>query len=460
MTRSFPAGFLWGVSTSAYQIEGSVTADGRGESIWDRFCRTPGAVDGGGTGEVACDHYRRWPEDLALLSQLGVNAYRFSVAWPRLFPTGAGPVERRGLGHYDRLIDGLLARGVTPVVTLYHWDLPQALQDRGGWRSREVAERFAEYAATCFAAYGDRVSWWVTQNEPWIAGVLGYQLGVHAPGERDLRGAVGAMHHLLLGHGLAVRALRASGTGGRAGVAFSLFPHRPATADPADQEASRASDGYVNRWFLDPVLLGGYPEDMRRRYEHLLGPLDTVRPGDLETIAAGSDFIGVNFYTDRVVRAAPGRRPFEWEVAQPDDGTPCTDAGWRIVPHALTDLLLRLRADYGDVPVLVTENGGVFGDGPDPGGRVRDERRVRLLHDHLLAVHAAIEQGAPVRGYFHWSLLDNFEWALGYAPRFGLVHVDYATQARTVKDSGRYYARIAAANALPPPGESAGGGGP
>ncbi|HET8657674.1 MAG TPA: GH1 family beta-glucosidase [Micromonosporaceae bacterium] len=446
----FPDGFLWGAATSAYQVEGAVATDGRGESIWDRFARTPGAVDGGDTGDMACDHYRRWRADLALLSELRLNAYRFSIAWPRLFPTGQGPVHRPGLDHYDRLVDELLRRGVTPLVTLYHWDLPQALQDRGGWRCREVVDRFADYADACFAAYGDRVRLWVTQNEPWIVGVLGHLLGLHAPGERDLRGAVTAMHHLMLGHGRAVQALRARG-GGRAGVAFSLFPHVPASDAAADREASTASDGYVNRWFLDPVLTGAYPPDMWDRYERLLGPLEMVHPGDLATISASSDFIGVNFYTDRVVRAAPGRQPFGWEVVPPAGGAEVTDTGWPVVPHALTELLLRLRADYGDVPVYVTENGAVYLDRPGDDGAVHDTRRIRFLHAHLAAVHRAIQLGAPVRGYFHWSLLDNFEWAMGYRPRFGLVHVDYATQRRTVKDSGRYYAAVAAANALVPP---------
>ncbi|WP_246258238.1 GH1 family beta-glucosidase [Amycolatopsis anabasis] len=449
MTARFPDGFLWGAAASAYQVEGSTTVDGRGESIWDAFAREPGAVANGETGDIACDHYRRWPSDVDLMAELGLSAYRFSISWPRLFPDGAGAVCGAGLGHYDRLVDALLDRGITPLVTLYHWDLPQALQETGGWRNRDVVDRFAAYADACFAAYGDRVRFWVTQNEPWIVGLLGHHLGLHAPGERDLAGAVRVMHHLLLGHGRAVRALRAGGSGGQAGVAFSLFPHYPASDAPEDRGAAEGSDGYVNRWFLDPVLRGRYPADMWQRYESVLGPLDFVRPGDLETIGAGADFVGVNYYTNRVMRAVPGHEPFGWKVAGAPEGTPVSGLGWPIVPDSLTDLLLRLRADYGDVPVLITENGAAFDDRPGADGRIRDDRRIRFLRDHLAAVHRAIERGAPVRGYFHWSLLDNFEWAMGYAPRFGLVHVDYASQARTVKDSGRYYARIAAANALP-----------
>jgi beta-glucosidase len=446
--RRFPDGFLWGVSTSAFQIEGSLDADGRGESIWDRF-----GGESGDTGEIACDHYRRWREDVALLAELNVNAYRFSLAWPRLFPDGRRR-EQRGFDHCSRLIDALLERGIEPIVTLYHWDLPQALEDEGGWRARETADHFTEYAAACFDAYGDRVSWWLTINEPWIVGLLGYLHGLHAPGYRDdVLGEVTVFHHLLLAHGRAAQEYRAHGGRGRIGIALSLAPHYPASDDPADVEATRASDGYVNRWFLDPVFQGTYPEDMRRRYEELVGPLDFVRDGDLDVIGVESDFLGVNYYARRVMRAAPGQAPYPWEVVHGDaprteggtEGAPMTEAGTEITPWAFTDLLVRLRDDYGAVPILITENGAVF---EEP---VHDEQRVRFIHDHLAAVHDAIGCGVPIVGSCHWSLLDNFEWALGYAQRFGLVHVDYETQARTVKDSGRYYAAIAAANALREP---------
>jgi beta-glucosidase len=448
--KEFPDGFLWGVSTSSYQVEGAVDVDGRGPSIWDTFSHEPGRIDGGGTGDVACDHYRRWRSDLDLIASLGVNAYRFSIAWPRLYPTGEGALERRGLDHYNRLIDGLVERGIEPVVTLYHWDLPQALEDRGGWLSRDVVERFAEYAATCFDAYGDRVRWWITINEPWIIGLLGYRLGLHAPGRRDLRSSVEAMHNVLLAHGRAVQDLRTRRSGACIGVAFALAPHHPDRDDDADREVTWGSDGYVNRWFLDPVLKGFYPEDMRRRYESLVGPLDFVREGDLATINAGSDFIGVNYYSRRVMRAEPKEEPFGWKVVVPE-GVELTDAGTEITPDAFTELLVRLRDDYLELPLLICENGAVYGDEPGPDGRVRDRRRIRFLHDHLAAVHDAIEQGAPVVGYCHWSFMDNFEWALGYAQRFGLVHVDYDTLERTVKDSGRYYSDVVRANALVTP---------
>jgi beta-glucosidase len=426
---------MWGVGTSAYQIEGSADADGKGESIWDRFARERLEEN----GDVACDGYRRWRDDVELLVELGVNTYRFSISWPRLFPDGRGEREQRGFDHYERLIDALLERGITPVVTLYHWDLPQALEENGGWRSRDTVERFAEYAAACFDVYGDRVDWWCTINEPWIIGLLGYLHGLHAPGLKDdVHGEVTAFHHTLLAHGRAVQALRVSGQDGRAGLAFCLAPHEPASAE--DAEASRLSDGYVNRWFLDPVLRGSYPEDMRAMWEARIGQLDFVEDGDLETIATPSDFVGINYYSRRVIRADPDAQPWPWEVVVGDAEQ--TEAGTEVVPNSFTQLLIRVHDDYGDVPILITENGAVYGD------RLNDERRVRFLRDHLGALHDAIEQGVNVVGYCHWSFMDNFEWALGYAQRFGLVHVDYETQERTIKDSGREYARIARANAL------------
>jgi beta-glucosidase len=436
---TFPDDFLWGVATSAYQIEGAVDEDGRGVSIWDTFAHTPGKIADGGTGDVACDHYHRWREDVELMAELGVNAYRFSIAWPRLFPNGCGPLEGRGLEHYDRLLDALLERGIEPLVTLYHWDLPQALQDDGGWLSRDTAERFAEYARTCFEAYGDRVRRWLTINEPWIVGLLGYLHGLHAPGVKDdVRAEVTCFHHLLLAHGRATQELRASRPDAHAGIVLSLSPHYPLTEAEADREATRASDEYVNRWFLDAVLRGEYPEGMRSRYEALVGPLEFIRDGDLATIATPSDFLGVNYYARRVMRAVDAN-PYPWEVVV-DGETPLTEAGTEITPSAFTDLLVQVHEEYG-VPILITENGAVFGGLHDP-------QRVQYIKDHLAAVHRALDAGANVLGYCHWSLLDNFEWALGYAQRFGLVHVDYETQTRTIKDSGRYYARVARANGV------------
>jgi beta-glucosidase len=433
-------GFLWGVATSAFQIEGALDADGRGPSIWDDF-----PSDAGETGAVACDSYRRWRKDVDLLAALGVNAYRFSIAWPRVVPAGSGAVEQRGVDHYARLIDALLERGIEPVVTLYHWDLPAPLD----WRDRDTVDRFAEYAQVCFDAFGDRVKWWLTINEPWIVGLLGFLLGLHAPGiSGDVRAEVTVFHHLLLAHG---RAVEACDGRGKIGLAPNLAPHYPAT--PADAAVSHASDGYVNRWFLDAIYKGSYPDDQRERYEQIVGPLDFIRNGDLETISRPTGFLGVNYYAPRVMEAVPGDTPWPWRVVVPDhvrttagftDGVARTDAGTPIVPRALTDLLVRVRDDYGSPPIMITENGGVFPE------RVHDERRIQFVHDHLLALEEAVAQGVDVLGYCHWSLMDNFEWKLGYAQRFGLVHVDYETQERTVKDSGRYYEACARANAVVP----------
>jgi beta-glucosidase len=444
----FPDRFLWGAATSAYQIEGAVDEDGREPSIWDTYSHTPGTIDGGGTGDVACDSYHRWQEDIDLLAELNLNAYRFSIAWPRMG-------DPRGVAHYDRLIDGLLERGIEPVVTLYHWDLPQRYEDRGGWRNRDTVERFTEFATVCYETYGDRVKWWLTINEPWIVGLLGYLHGLHAPGySDDVLGEVTVFHHLLLAHGRAVDAYRATGHAGKIGLAPNLSPHYPATDSDADREVTWASDGYVNRWFLDPIFRGSYPEDQLRRYEELLGPLDFIRPGDLEQIHRPGDYLGVNYYSFRTMEAVPGDKPWPWRVIVPEgtrttggftDGVARTEAGTPIVPWALTDLLERVHRDYGPIPIMITENGAVFAEPRHDAGRVR------FVRDHVEALGKAIEAGVPVIGYCHWSLLDNFEWKLGYAQRFGLVHVDYDTLARTPKDSARYYARIAAANELVEP---------
>jgi beta-glucosidase len=424
---------LWGVATSAFQIEGSLDVDGRGPSIWDDF-----RSDAGETGAVACDHSRRWREDVALLASLGVNSYRFSIAWPRLLPEGHGRVEQRGVDHYSRLIDALLERGIEPVVTLYHWDLPAAYD----WRERETAERFAEFATVCYKQYGDRVKWWLTINEPWIVGLLGFRLGLHAPGiTDDVRGEVTVFHHLLYAHGLAAQAYDHEHN---VGIALNLFPHYPASDDPADAEAARGSDGYTNRWFLDALYGRGYPDDMRERWEERVGPLEFVRDNDLAVIAAPTEYLGVNYYAPRVVEAAPDERPWPWRVIVPDEwpttagftgGVVATEAGTPIFPRGLTDLLVRVHDDYGP-RIMVTENGGAFPES------LHDARRVDFLRDHVAALRDAAAHGVDVLGYQHWSLMDNFEWKLGYAQRFGLVHVDYETQERTVKDSGRYYSEL------------------
>ena len=443
--KRFPPDFLWGVATSAYQIEGAVDEDGRGESIWDRFCRTPGKVHNGECADVACDHYHRWPEDLDLVAALGADAYRFSLAWPRLFPDGGNRLNRKGVDFYDRLVDGMLERGIKPAVTLYHWDLPQALQERGGWTSRETVARFRDYAAAALEALGDRVALWITHNEPWMASFIGHLRGVHAPGLTDLGAALRAAHHLLLSHGSAVEAHRAAGVAGPIGITLNLFPTYPATDTPADRSAAKASEGYTNRWFLDPLLRAEYPADTVSRFEAAGAALDFVEDGDMQAIAAPIDFLGVNYYSPRRVAAAG--EEFGWRVQPgPESGAPVTAIGGEVHPAGLTELLVGLRRDYGSVPLYVTENGCALHDTLGRDGRVHDPQRTDFLRGHFEAARAAIEQGVDLRGFFVWSLLDNFEWAMGYVPRLGLVYVDYETQRRIPKDSFGFYRDFIAAS--------------
>jgi beta-glucosidase len=426
---AFPAHFRFGVAMASYQIEGAVQEDGRGPSIWDTFCRRPGAVAGGDTGDVACDHYHRWREDLDLMASLGVESYRFSIAWPRVQPDGRGELNRPGVDWYRRLCFGLRERGIEPVATLYQWDLPQARQAAGGWSVRDTAERFAEYAALMADELGDLVDGWITHNEPWVVAFLGHAEGVKAPGIRDWPTALRASHHLLLSHGLAAAALRDSGP---VGITLNLAPVR--SDDPG---AALRMDGYMNRWFLDPLLRGRYPEDMVSHYERRYGPFDVVRDGDLATIAAPLDFLGVNYYSPQRVRADPTRQPLE--LGRVNAVPPTTAMGWEVDPDGLHELLVRVRRDYGDIPIYITENGAAFEDGPVVNGTLEDPRRVEYLRLHLEALSRAVADGVDVRRYFAWSMLDNFEWEHGYAKRFGLVYVDYSTQRRVPKRSGLWY---------------------
>ncbi|MFF2718557.1 GH1 family beta-glucosidase [Streptomyces sp. NPDC058011] len=435
--NAFPADFTWGVATAAYQIEGAVTEDGRSPSIWDTFSHTPGKVDGGDTGDTACDHYHRTGEDIGLIKQVGADAYRFSIAWPRVVPGGDGPVNKAGLDFYDRLVDGLLEAGVTPFATLYHWDLPQVLQDRGGWTVRETSEHFAAYASQVVQRIGDRVKDWATLNEPLCSAWIGHLEGRMAPGLTDLTAAVRASYHLHLGHGLAVQAIRAASSDARVGIVNNLSPIEPASASEADLAAARRADGHINRWWLDPVLGRGYPQDMVELY----GVELPVRPGDLETIAAPLDWLGLNYYFRQIVTADPsGPAPGFTQV--PVAGARHTYMDWEVYADGLEQLLLRLTEEYGVERVYVTENGSAYQDTVAADGSVHDPERVRYLEEHLAACASAVAKGAPLAGYFAWSLLDNFEWAYGYDKRFGLVHVDYATQRRTVKSSGRRYAEL------------------
>ncbi|MDQ1645306.1 MAG: beta-glucosidase [Cryptosporangiaceae bacterium] len=435
MSQAFPPGFLFGVATAAYQIEGAVDEDGRGPSIWDTFAHTPGRIKNGDTGDVACDHYHRYAEDVELISGLGAGAYRFSIGWPRLQPGGRGPVNPGGAAFYDRLVDALLAKGIAPYVTLYHWDLPQELEDAGGWMNRDTAERFGEYAELAYGVLGDRVTSWITLNEPFVTTSHGYALGVHAPGRTLMEAAFPVAHHQLLGHGLATRALTAAGAAS-VGITQNMAPCWPADPDSeADRAAAIRLDGLHNRTYADPVLLGRYPDDLAGLYPG--ADLDVIRPGDLETIAAPIAFLGVNYYFPNRVRATPDH-PFGFEEMRVP-GAPQTSFGWSVVPEAFTELLTSLRDRYpGLPPIYITENGCAYPD------EIHAERRIDYLRSHLGAVAAAVEQGVDIRGYFCWSLMDNFEWAEGYGQRFGLVNVDYATQDRTPRDSYRWYQQLIA----------------
>ncbi|WP_435123048.1 GH1 family beta-glucosidase [Micromonospora tulbaghiae] len=441
---TLPPAFRWGVATSSYQIEGAVAEDGRTPSIWDTFCRVPGAVANGDNGDVACDHYHRMPQDVALIADLGLDTYRFSVAWPRVQPGGRGPANVAGLAFYDRLVDELLGRGVEPWVTLYHWDLPQELEDAGGWPDRDTAYRFADYAELVFAALGDRVRTWTTLNEPWCSAMLGYAYGDHAPGRRNLGDGIAAAHHLLLGHGLATRRLReAARSPIELGLTLNLSTADPETGSAADRDAARAADGLANRLYLDPVLHGEYPQDVVADLA-AEGVRIPVQDGDLEVIATPIDVLGVNYYFGQLHSGVD-----EQGRDRDDDGRPVrrvvrrdlprTAMDWEIVPESFTDLLVRLHRDYPGTPMVITENGAAFDDKPDADGFVNDDDRVGYLTEHLRAVARARAAGADVRGYFAWSLLDNFEWAYGYDKRFGIVRVDYDTQRRTPKRSALWY---------------------
>jgi beta-glucosidase len=436
MSGRLPDDFRFGAATAAYQIEGAVREGGRGESIWDRFTREPGRVERGETGDVACDHYHRWREDLDLMARLGVESYRFSIAWPRLFPGLDGRVNEAGVDFYRRLVEGLVERGVEPLATLYHWDLPQVLQDRGGWAERDTARRFAEYASVAYERLGDLVTRWITVNEPWVVAFPGHAQGTKAPGIRDWPTALRAGHHVLLAHGLAVRALRELRPGAQVGITLNLAPVYPGTRLPHDAEAAQRMDGYLNRWFLDPVYRGRYPADMLELYERRFGPLECLRDGDLDVASEPTDFLGVNYYSPMRVRAAADGQLGMASVAPVGARTAM---GWEIHPAGLREVLLRLRDDYGNPAVHVTENGASFQDPPASDGVVNDPERTAYLEQHLAEVRRAIDEGANVRGYYVWSLLDNFEWEQGYDKRFGIVSVDFESQRRVPKQSGLWY---------------------
>ncbi len=417
MTQSvetFPQDFIWGAATAAYQIEGAWNEDGKGESIWDRFSHTPGMVTNGDTGDIACDHYHRWQEDVALMADMGLEAYRFSIAWPRILPEGRGEVNRAGIDFYSRLVDRLLEAGIVPWATLYHWDLPQALQDEGGWPAREIVDAFTEYADVASRALGDRVKHWITLNEPWVSAFVGYRDGRHAPGHADLGEALAASHHLLLSHAQAVPVIRANRPDAEVGITLNLTPQEPASASMADRQEATWVDGYINRWFLDPLAGRGYPQDV---VTSLGQAMPFVQTGDLDLIAVPVDFLGVNYYTRGIVRSS--------RVSETDNPPPqvvqsdeITDMGWEVYPRGLYNLLGRLHFEYNFPAIYITENGAAYADEVGRDGQVDDPARLEYIKRHLEAVFRAIQIGVPVRGYFAWSLLDNFEWGFGYSKRF------------------------------------------
>lgn len=445
-TRVYPDGFLWGAATAAYQVEGAWNEDGKGESIWDRFCHLPYRVRDGDTGDVACDHYHRWAEDVALMRSLGLKTYRLSLSWPRILPEGRGRVNEQGLGFYDRLVDRLLEAGIQPNVTLNHWDLPQAIQDVGGWPNRDTVGWFTEYAQVAFERLGDRVPMWATHNEPMVIAYLGYHAGIFAPGISDLSQAVQTVHHLLLSHGWAVQAYRGGGYPGKIGIVLNISPYQPASDDEADRAACERIDQLYTRIFSEPLFNGRYPEPLMT----WLGPhAPQIADGDLEVIQQAIDFLGVNYYNKSAVAfdsEAGVIKLRAWNISAPGLGT--TDMGWGIYPDGLREVLVDVETRYHVPEIYVTENGCAAVDVPDSTGSVDDRDRIEFLRGHFRAAHQAIEEGVPLLGYYVWSLMDNFEWTRGYAKRFGIVRVDYETQERTPKASALWYRDLIARNAL------------
>ncbi|MEA4882226.1 MAG: GH1 family beta-glucosidase [Clostridia bacterium] len=443
----FPKSFIWGAATAACQIEGAAQEGGKGESIWDRFSRIPGNVANGDTPEEACDHYHRFREDVELMRELRLGAYRFSIAWPRIYPNGAGKPNRKGLDFYNELVDALLDAGITPMATLYHWDLPQALQDKGGWENRDTASRFADYSACVFEALGDRVGLWITHNEPFVTSFAGHYAGEHAPGKRSLQSALAAAHHLLLSHGQAVRAFREVGrSGSRIGITLNMAPVYPSTSSAEDARAAALWDGALNRWFADPVFRGSYPDDMLQLYSDAAS-MPAIHKGDMEIIGSPVDFLGVNYYNPSIVMSDRAAQPFGFAGVRRGD-LPVTDMGWEVYPEGLYDLMMRIKNDYAPASIYITENGAAYPDTLTPQGTVDDDERLDYIRRHLVQLHRAIQDGVPVDGYFVWSLLDNYEWAHGYAKRFGITYVDYHTQKRIPKKSALWYRDMIASNAL------------
>jgi beta-glucosidase len=434
----FPANFSWGAATASYQVEGAWQEDGKGESIWDRFSHTPGRIVNGDTGDVACDQYHRFKEDVALMKEMGLRGYRFSISWPRIFPEGKGRVNRVGLDYYNRLVDELLANGIRPFPTLYHWDLPQALQDEGGWTNRDIIGHFTTYAETCVKALGDRVKHWMVFNEPWVFSFLGYVTGFHAPGVADREAGMRAMHIVNLAQTSALRAMRSVGTAEAIGTAFSMSASYSYTDSPEDRAAADRHHAFQNDWFLRPIMTGEYPLAYVDQ-EGALAAMD-IRPGEVELLKEPLDFIGINLYTRTIVADNPDEKYLGIRQV-PGDG-PRTNFGWEVWPPALYKAIMRAHRDYGK-PIYITENGCSYKDAPAPDGGVHDPERIEFYKGYIGQVARAIDEGADVRGYYAWTLLDNFEWTFGYSQRFGLIYCDFENgQKRIVKDSGRWYADL------------------
>ncbi|MCJ7569479.1 MAG: GH1 family beta-glucosidase [Anaerolineales bacterium] len=440
----FPKDFIWGAATASYQVEGAWDEDGKGESIWDRFSHTPGKVENGDTGDVACDHYHRWRDDVALMKELGLKAYRFSVAWPRILPDGRGEVNQAGLDFYNQLVDALLEAGIEPYVTLYHWDLPQLLQDEGGWPVRGIVDDFTEYADVVSRALGDRVQKWTTLNEPWVSAFVGYRMGHHAPGHINQDKAIAASHHLLLSHGRAGPVIRANCPDADVGITLNLSPQEPASPSVADRKASTWVDGYINRFFLDPLVGRGYPQDMINSFGNAM---EFVQLGDMDAIAVPVDFLGVNYYSRGIARSDKISEE-ENEPRTVFRGDEITEMDWEVYPPGLYNILGRLHFDYNFPVLYITENGAAFPDEVGTDREVDDPARLSYIERHLTMVHKAIQIGVPVEGYFAWSLLDNFEWAFGYSKRFGIVYVDFQTQQRILKSSAKWYRKVILDNEL------------
>ncbi len=446
MFIQFPKDFIWGCATASYQVEGAVDEDGRGPSIWDVFSHKKGNIVNDDTGDVACDHYHLYKSDVRLMKELGISSYRFSIAWSRIYPDASGKVNKKGLQFYEELVDELIANGIEPIITLYHWDLPQWIQEEGGWAGPTVVDHFVTYARTVFDALGKRVKKWITHNEPWVVAFVGHYAGRHAPGHKDLSEAVRASHNLILSHSKTVLMFREMlGNNGEIGITLNLYPVDAATDSPEDRAAARFVDGYHNRWFLDPVYKGKYPEDIYAFFNKEAG--FSVPDRDMEIIArAGADFLGINYYFRRVVRKADTDGPFKYEEIMPVGQY--TDMGWEIYPYGLYQLLKQLKDDYGNPCMFITENGMAYGEGMDKEARLRDRERIDFLKGHFLEAVHAISDGVRLEGYYAWSLLDNFEWGFGHSKRFGIIDVDYATQERTWKDSAYWYRKVVGQNGL------------